>query len=263
MYWRSNFHNQDCDQGCDFLNAAPSKPSEGINDRIYDLLTVGRIKERFALFLSLIADFRKKYGKTLLIRFDKSEIASVDMLLNFTQTRSSYVAQTSLYGYLKTRMGIRYPKAFEDKEMSASISLARWRVYCACVSDFSIFSAATIADVAGLGKADTKKLALHCFKNVIERTFGDSEYAYLAGEVEAAFKARIKQVAWDQMAIMENAFKLSPEDLVKYAPVIDDYRERDREIVMNSIRYRWRDVREQFRKRVDASAIVADWKSQR
>jgi hypothetical protein len=223
---------------------------------------VGRIKERFALFLSLIASFRKKFGKTLLIRFDKSEIGSVEALLNFTQTRSSYVAQTSLYGYLKTRMGIRYPKAFEDEEMSASIILARWRVYCACVSDFSIFSAATIADATGLGKTDTKKLALHCFSNVIERTFEGSEYAYLSKEVEGTFKARIKQVAWDQMGKMENAFKLSPEDLVKYAPVIDDYRERDREIVMNSIRFRWRDIREQFRKRVNAASIVADWKEQ-
>ena len=222
---------------------------------------VVRIKERISLALSLIVKFQENFGKVLTLRFDKSGIASLETLVEFTKTRSAYVAQTSLYGYLKTRMGIRYPKAFEDEVMLSSINLAKWRVFCACVSDLSIFVSATIADSVGLDERTTKALAQHCFSNVIEQTFEDSEYAYLVKDAATDFKTRIKQVEWDQMAALENAFKLSPEDLVKYAPVIDDYRERDREIVMNSIRFRWRDIREQFRKRVEATAIVADWQA--
>jgi hypothetical protein len=218
-------------------------------------------KKRIGLFLSITSEFREKFGRVLTLRFDKSGIASLDVLIEFTKTRSAYVAQTSLYGYLKTRMGIRYPTVFEDEEMLASINLAKWRVFCACVSDLSIFAAATIADSAGLDKPATKALALHCFTTVVGETFAGSDYAYLADEVTKMFKARIKQVDWDQMAALENAFKVSPQDLVKYAPVIDDYRERDREIVMNSIRFRWRDIREQFRKRVDAPAIAEGWQA--
>lgn len=217
-------------------------------------------KKRIGLFLSITSEFREKYGRVLTLRFDKSGISTLGDLVDFTQTRSAYVAQTSLYGYLKTRMGIRYPTVFEDEVMLASINLAKWRVFCACTSDLSIFVAATIADSAGLDKPATKALALHCFSTVIGETFKDSDYAYLAGEVTKAFKARVKQVDWEQMAELENAFKVSPEDLVKYAPVIDDYRERDQEIVMNSIRFRWRDIREQFRKRCEAPAIADDWR---
>ncbi len=218
-------------------------------------------KKRIGLFLSITSNFREKFGRVLTLRFDKSGISSLGELVDFTQTRSAYVAQTSLYGYLKTRMGIRYPAVFEDEVMLASINRAKWRVFCACVSDFSIFAAATIAGAAGLDKRKTKALALYCFTTVVTETFAESEYSHLADEVIVAFKTRIKQVAWDQMAEMENAFKVSPEDLVKYAPVVDDYRERDREIVMNSIRFRWRDIREQFRKRVKASEIADDWQA--
>ena len=62
--------------------------------------------------------------KALAIRFDKSPIDSVDGLAEFARTRSSYVAQTSLYGYLKARMGTRFPVYFEDEVFSVSIRAA-------------------------------------------------------------------------------------------------------------------------------------------
>jgi len=218
-------------------------------------------KKRIGLFLSITSKFRENFGRVLTLRFDRGGISTLGELVEFTQTRSAYVAQTSLYGYLKTRMGIRYPKAFEDDVMSASIDLAKWRVFCACVSDLSIFVAATIAGPGGLDKRATKSLASHCFTLVITETFADSDYSHLVKEVVLDFKNRIKNVAWDKMAELDNAFQLSPEDLVKYAPVIDDYRERDREIVMNSIRFRWRDIREQFRRRFEASALAEEWRA--
>ena len=70
-------------------------------------------------------NWRRIFG----IRFDKSAIRNVDDLAEFIQTRSSYVAQTSLYGYLKTRMGTRFRQVFEDDKFLPSINKAKWRTY--------------------------------------------------------------------------------------------------------------------------------------
>lgn len=43
--------------------------------------------------------------------------------------------------------------------------------------------------------------------------------------------------------------------------VINEFKELDREIVTNSIRFRWRDVRETCRRRVDGDEIARDWEN--
>ena len=85
---------------------------------------------------SLVGNFRRIFG----IRFDKSAIQNFDSLTEFVQTRSAYVAQTSLYGYLKTRMGTRFRQVFEDDKFLPSINLAKWQTYGACLSDLTVFA---------------------------------------------------------------------------------------------------------------------------
>ena len=42
-------------------------------------------------------------------------INSKEDLRNFIQERSAHVTQTTLYGYIKTRIGSRYAMMFEDE----------------------------------------------------------------------------------------------------------------------------------------------------
>lgn len=220
-------------------------------------------KGRFASFLSLMSKFAQNFGPALTERFKKGRITTVEGVIDFAQTRSAYVAQTALYGYLKTRMGIRYPKVFEDEVMSKSIDLAKWRIFKACISDFAVFAVGTVEGDADANLKDARAMARHIFGTAIDRTFRDSDYSDLIDEMITAFDERSNDLHWANMGIMENAFTESPEDLVRWAPVIDEYKELDREIVTNSIRYRWRDVREQFRKRIDPVAVATDWAQNR
>ena len=49
-------------------------------------------------------------------------INSKEDLRNFIQERSAHVTQTTLYGYIKTRIGSRYAMMFEDHSRLVSIS---------------------------------------------------------------------------------------------------------------------------------------------
>ena len=50
-------------------------------------------------------------------------------LKNFIQERSAHVTQTTLYGYIKTRIGSRYAMMFEDEVFSKSINLTLLSIF--------------------------------------------------------------------------------------------------------------------------------------
>ena len=202
-------------------------------------------------------NWRRIFG----IRFDKSAIQNVDRLTEFIQTRSAYVAQTSLFGYLKTRMGTRYRQVFEDDKFLPSINNAKWRTYGACLSDLTVFAAAITGAENRLEKSEISDLAHKCFEAAIQQTFNDAEAGEVRAEIVESFEARIIQTHWPNAAIGENAFTSSPKALLDSAPIADELKEQDGEIVTNSIRFRWRDVREQLRKRIDCDAICAEWRA--
>ncbi len=193
-------------------------------------------------------------------RFDKSPIQTVDKLTEFVKSRAAYIAQTSLFGYLKTRMGTKFRYVFTDDKFLPSINHAKWLTYCACLSDLSIFAAATAAAENRLDPALTRNLAAHIFSLSLEDTFDDDDARNVIDDVGAAFEARLDDTHWPTAAVGEAAFVASPQVLIDSAPIADALKHEDRDIVINSIRFRWRDIREQLRKRIDADAICADWR---
>ena len=192
------------------------------------------------------------------IRFDKSPIQNVDNLVVFIQTRSAYVGQTSLYGYLKTRMGTRYRQVFEDDKFLPSINKAKWRTYGACLSDLTVFAAALTGSENRLKTNEISDLARKCFEAAVQQTFVGPEADEIRAEIVESFEDRINRTHWPNAAIGENAFTSSPKVLLDSAPIADELKAQDVEIVTNSIRFRWRDVREQLRKRIDRQAICAN-----
>ena len=66
-------------------------------------------------------------------------INSLKDLQNFIQERSAHVTQTTLYGYLKTRMGHKFTLMVDDEEFSKSINLAKWNIYMVALADCSFY----------------------------------------------------------------------------------------------------------------------------
>ena len=56
----------------------------------------------------------------------KTKISNLDELEDFIQSKSAWVTQVTLYGYLKTRMGTRYVLHFENDKFMASVNLAKF-----------------------------------------------------------------------------------------------------------------------------------------
>jgi hypothetical protein len=185
-------------------------------------------------------------------RKDRGPIASVAGLADFVASRSAYIAQRTLFSYLKTRMGIRYPQMFQDTKMAQSIDAAKVHVAEACLSDLSIFAASNAAE-----PAEAPALARYVYTDSL-RTLGAA--AAGLGNSAEDFERRLSLTDWAGAARDADNFTASPRALLRWAPIADELKRYDGEIVQNSIRYAWRDVREQFRKRIDPPQVQADWR---
>ena len=69
----------------------------------------------------------------------KKKLSNLDELENFIQSKSAWVTQVTLYGYLKTRMGTRYVLHFENDKFVGSVNLAKWNVYAVALQDLTFF----------------------------------------------------------------------------------------------------------------------------
>ena len=209
-----------------------------------------------------ITDTISSMRRIFRVRFDKTRITETEQIIEFVHTRSAYVAQTSLYGYLKTRMGRSYVSIFKDERFAPSLNTAKWKVYAACLSDLTVYAVSLASRGDALRQEEKVALAIHCHNECVHRTF-EGEYASkILDEAKLSFARRAQATIWENAAVGQEAFSESPDTLADSSPVSDEFRELDREIVTNSVRFRWNDVRDQLRRRLDGAALAENWRAQ-
>lgn len=200
-----------------------------------------------------LLDHIKGLLSPLMDRFDNGSINDRESLALFLHTRSAYVAQTALFGYLKTRMGTRYREIFQDPDFEGPLKNAQRQAFLHCLSDLVVYAVARIA-MDGNRSYGTTDLAITLFDDAAKAALPTSDMDKIHAALEI-FRRRIDHVDWQAAARDDAAFTESPDGVIDAAPVIDGYREADRLIVVNSVRFRWAEIRRQFNKRCDPAAF--------
>jgi hypothetical protein len=193
------------------------------------------------------------------LRRDSAPIATIARLEEFAATRSALIAQKKLYGYLKERMGVNYPKVFTDEIYSQSMNLAKLEIFAACLADLTCFCVANAASDPALRNADRDEMARGCYRHGL--AFNAEE---ASGEQRArwtdAFETRLGKTVWSLRGEGGQHFIESPGALIRWAPIAEELKRLDREIVENSIRYAWIEVRTDYMGRIEPDAVAADWR---
>ena len=177
---------------------------------------------------------------------------------DFLATRASYISQKKLYEYLKTRMGMQYPKMFEDEVFVRSINVAKWGVYAACLSDLAIYMAANL-HLENQDKSVPSEMARYWHHFVIDERFDNDEFDGDRAKLKKEFETRLKDIDWADAAEFEGAFQKSPKALIRLAPIADELKKYDSFYVQNSIRFAWQSIRREYVKLLDRDAVLADW----
>ncbi len=210
-------------------------------------------------YLGKARNLWRDVSRLLVPRRDRGPIDGVTVLCDFVSTRSAFIAQKTLYGYLKTRMGTRYPTVFEDKVFSNSIKLATQHVFAACLSDLTIFAVANATHGHSMADEERAKLAQRCYEAALAANAETAPLQFAPRDCIEAFSSRLRDTDWGFGALRRENFTRSPAALVRWAPIAPELKSHDEQIVFNSIRFAWREVRVDFSDRLDADAVMTDW----
>lgn len=212
--------------------------------------------------LETAGTFWREVAGRIGLRQDRGPIDSVSALFRFVSTRAALVAQKTLYGYVKTRMGTNYPKMFADDVFVHSVKIATLHVFAACLSDLTLYAVAHALRDQPADDGTRRTIALQCYQAAMMANAADGPAEFSPQEAIDAFERRLDETDWQFGALRRENFTRSPKALLRWAPIAPELKHYDTEIVENSIRFAWRDIRVAFDKRLDRAAVCADWSRQ-
>ncbi|MDH5354036.1 MAG: esterase [Gammaproteobacteria bacterium] len=181
-------------------------------------------------------------------------ITDLDSLASFIDSRASHVAQTSLYGYLRTRAGTKYPQLFENPDILQSINMAKWHIWMACVSDLTVFIG-QLASQASIQQDQITAMMSSCLDKILQQTGLPAEAGEDFQNSIDRLNQRVHSYDWSKQRDDDSVFSQSPEALYYWSPIAAELKESDEEIVRNSIRFRWIDVRRHSRRLLNVEAL--------
>ena len=171
-----------------------------------------------------------------------STINSKEDLQNFVQERSAHVTQTTLYGYLKTRIGTRYQLMLDDEKYSESVNIAKWNIYIAALSDLTLYVFSYLINKKKLMQNDSEEVFINIINNELKNGLDEE----LFNKAKKEFITRSKIIDWNKF-YSDNPFKNSGLALYHWSPIADDLKVLDKEIVLNSIMLKWNLVENDFK----------------
>ena len=164
-------------------------------------------------------------------------------LQKFIQQRSAHVTQTTLYGYLKTRIGVKYTAMVEDEVFSKSINIAKWNIYVTAIADCTFYTFSYLISEKNLKENDCKKIYLDIIEK--EKVNGLSDEVHLKAKNE--FLKRYEKIDFKKY-YLDNPFKESCLALYNWSPIADELKILDKEIVLNSMKLKWNLKIDEFKK---------------
>jgi hypothetical protein len=216
-------------------------------------MDIAAFRDRLATLSEALASYVPFKNKT-----QSRSVRTEPELAAFVDTRSSYVAQMALYGYLRTRAGTRFPELFDNEDFLASTNIAKWQIWLACVSDLAVFAGAVAAARSSREPAGIAALIAGATERVLAQAGAPDEAGPPWADGVVAVRQRIAACTFESIPDDDSMFVRSPDALVYWAPVVDELKALDEEIVRNSIRFRWIEVRRELRRVLDVDAVLGE-----
>ena len=176
----------------------------------------------------------------------KTKISNLDELEDFIQSKSAWVTQVTLYGYLKTRMGTRYVLHFENDKFMASVNLAKWNMYAVALQDLTFFTFSYLKSNFNYQDADKAK---EIFLKILDDETTNKMPLDIIEEAKKNFNERLQNINWSTY-YNDLPFNPSALSLYKWAPIADELKNLDRKIVLNSVILKWDIVKKEFNERI-------------
>ena len=200
------------------------------------------VKLNLKTLISTLKDMRNYIFPIKKITSQFSKINSIEDLQNFIQERSAHVTQTTLYGYIKTRIGTRYPLMLEDEKFSNSMNIAKWNIYMTALSDCTYYTFSYLIDKKNLKQNDAKKI----YFSILDNETKNGLDKQLSENAKLEFVNKMHSLNWNNYH-QDKPFYSSGLALYEWSPIAEELKVLDKQIVLNSIKLKWNLVENEFK----------------
>ena len=192
-------------------------------------------------------DFKVYFFSLFKAFIPKKKIKNLDELEEFIQSKSAWVSQVTLYGYLKTRIGTRYVLHFDNEEFMKSVNLAKWNIYAVSLQDLTFF---TFSYLKVHFSFEEMNKAKEIFLKILDDETSNNMPPDIIEEAKKSFNERLEKINWESY-YSNIPFNQSALSLHKWAPIADELKSLDRKIVLNSSILKWDVIKKEFRERIE------------
>ena len=172
----------------------------------------------------------------------KKKIKNLDHLEEFIQTKSAWVTQVTLYNYLKTRMGTRYVLHFENDVFMGSVNLAKWNIYSVSLQDLTFFTFSYLNVNFNFREISKAK---EIFNKILDDEISNKMPLDIIETARKSFDERLEKINWNEY-YQDLPFNPSALSLYKWAPIAEELKTLDRQIVLNSMILKWDIIKKEF-----------------
>ena len=204
------------------------------------------LKNKFTWKDLSLSDFKTYFFSLFKAFVPKKKIKNLDELEEFIQTKSAWVSQVTLYGYLKTRMGTRYVLHFDNDEFMKSVNLAKWNVYAVALQDLTFFVFSYLKINFNLNQIDKAK---EIFFKILDDEISNQMPIEIIDKAKKDFNERFEKINWENY-FSNIPFNQSALSLYRWAPIAEELKVLDKKIVLNSVILKWDLIKKEFRERI-------------
>ena len=172
----------------------------------------------------------------------KKKIKNLDHLEEFIQTKSAWVTQVTLYNYLKTRMGTRYVLHFENDVFMGSVNLAKWNIYSVSLQDLTFYTFSYLNVNFNFQEISKAK---EIFNKILDDEISNKMPLDIIETARKSFDERLEKINWNEY-YQDLPFNPSALSLYNWAPIAEELKTLDRQIVLNSMILKWDIIKKEF-----------------
>ena len=177
----------------------------------------------------------------------KKKITNISELKFFIQRKSAWVAQETLYGYLKTRMGAKYILMFDDEIFLGSINKAKWNIYAVALQDLTFYCLSYLKNNSNF---DNTSKANDIYNEILNDEVKNEMPNDIIESSQKNFNERLEKIDW-QKYYLNLPFNESALALYEWSPIAEELKSLDKKIVLNSMILKWDNIKKEFIKLIN------------
>lgn len=209
---------------------------------------------RLARFLEAA---RRRVAETL-TGVERSRAHDWDGLAEAIRSGAAYLAQGSVYSYLRARTGMAGPRLFQDENFAFALDICKWEGFACAAQDLVLILE---GDLRGYDLGPREGLAdalVSLYEAALAREPAPEHRAQTGwDDAVAEFRLRLGEALAAPARKAEDISVATAQRLMRHAPVEEAIRISDIGMVRNNVAFRFVDYKRRMRQDIDYPAIAA------